>query len=352
MTEENGPHVTPLQELGEFALISRLTEGIKLKNASSRKGVGDDAAVLQYGNQAVLVSKDLLVENVHFDLAYYPLRHLGYKAAIVNISDIVAMNGKATQMLVGLAVSSKFSVEAVEEIYTGIRLACERYEVDLIGGDTTSSAAGLMISITVIGEAKPEDVVYRSTAKVNDLLCLSGDVGSAYAGLLILEREKLVFKANPEIQPELSGNDYVLERQLKPEARPEVLDILKQSGIKPTAMIDVSDGLSSEAIHLCQESGLGCTIFTERIPLDPVTVSVIESFNMNPLMAALNGGEDYELLFTVDLKDHDKIKDIQGIHIIGHMTDASEGMNLESQQGERIPLTAQGWDAYLNKDRS
>lgn len=349
MAEERGPQTTPLSELGEFGLIDKLTKGIDLKNPSSHIGIGDDAAVILHDEQATLVTKDLLVEGVHFDLTYYPLRHLGYKAAVVNISDIVAMNGKATQLLVGMAISSKFSVEAVEEIFAGIRHACKRYEVDLIGGDTTSSQAGLMISITAIGEAKKDDIIYRSTAKANDLLCVSGDLGSAYAGLLILEREKQVFKADPEMQPDLEGNDYVLERQLKPEARTEVLDILKQSNVRPTAMIDVSDGLSSDTIHICQESGLGCTIFTERVPIDPVTVRVMESFNMDPFTAALSGGEDYELLFTAGLKDHDKLKDIQGIHIIGHMTDKEDGMFLQSPQGERVPLTAQGWDAYLKK---
>ena len=350
MIDDSTPALTPLSELGEFGLIDRLTAGLKHKQASTRKGVGDDAAVLQFGEKAVLVSKDLLIENIHFDLSYYPLRHLGYKAAVVNISDIVAMNGRPTQMLVGMAISAKFSVEAVEEIFAGIRLACERYEVDLVGGDTTSSSSGLVLSITIIGEADPSEVVYRNTARANDLICVSGDLGGAYAGLLLLEREKQVFKANPEMQPDLEGNDYVLERQLKPEARLEVLDILRQSRIKPTAMIDISDGLSSEAIHLCTSSGLGCTLFAERIPLDPVTVRVIESFEMDPLTAALNGGEDYELLFTIPLEDHDKVKDITGIHLIGHMTEATAGMYLEAVSGARIPLTSQGWDAYLKKD--
>jgi thiamine-monophosphate kinase len=312
-------------------------------------GVGDDAAVLSFGDRTVLISKDLLIENVHFDLTYYPLKHLGYKAAVVNISDIVAMNGKATQMLVGLAISSKFSVEAVEEIYAGIRLACERYEVDLIGGDTTSSTSGLVISITILGKAAPEEITYRGGAQLNDLICVSGDLGSAYAGLLILEREKQAFRGDPGLQPELEGYDYILERQLKPEARTEVLDILRQIGLKPSAMIDISDGLSSEALHLCEASGLGCTLYTNRIPLDPATVSALEDFGIDPLTAALNGGEDYELLFTAPLSEHEKLKGIQGIHIIGHMTTREEGCFLESPQGARIPLTAQGWNAYPHR---
>lgn len=343
---EDNPNITPLSGLGEFGLIRRLTKDISVRNASTHKGIGDDAAVLKYGEQAVLVSKDLLVENVHFDLTYYPLRHLGYKAAVVNISDIVAMNGKATQMLVGLAISSKFSVEAVEEIYSGIRIACDRYEVDLVGGDTTSSTSGLIISITVLGEALPETITYRSGAQLNDLVCVSGDLGAAYAGLLVLEREKQAFRGDPGLQPELEGYDYILERQLKPEARTEVLDILRQMSVQPTAMIDISDGLSSEALHLCEESGLGCTLYTDRIPLDPATVTALEEFSIDPLTAALNGGEDYELLFTVSLADHEKLKDLQGLHIIGHMTSRDEGCFLESPQGARIPLEAQGWNAY------
>ncbi|HRY98638.1 MAG TPA: thiamine-phosphate kinase [Bacteroidales bacterium] len=345
MSEQKN-QVTPLSELGEFGLIHRLTLNLSPGQPSTVKGVGDDAAVLRFGEHTVLVSKDLLVENVHFDLSYYPLRHLGYKAAVVNISDIVAMNGRATHLLVGLAVSSKFSVEAIEEVFAGIRLACERYELDLVGGDTTSSTSGLMISITVIGQARAEDVTYRHTASAGDLICVSGDLGSAYAGLLVLEREKHAFRSAPGIQPDLEGFDYILERQLKPEARTEVPDILRQIGVRPSAMIDVSDGLSSEILHLCEASGLGCTLYTDRIPLDPATVSALEDFGIDPLTAALNGGEDYELLFTVPLKDYDRIRDIQGIHLIGHMSPASEGRFLQSPQGTRIPLTAQGWDAY------
>lgn len=344
MTDNSTPNRTELTALGEFGLIDHLTAGLKPVNSSTLKGVGDDAAVIDNGEYVTLVSKDLLVEGVHFDLTYTPLRHLGYKAAVVNISDIVAMNGTATQLLVGISVSNRFSVEALDELYAGIRLACEKYKVDLVGGDTTSSVSGLFISVTVIGRAKKEEVVYRSTAKENDLICVSGDLGGAYLGLLLLEREKQVFKANPEMQPELDGNDYILERQLKPEARVDVLEKLREAGIKPTAMIDISDGLASEILHIAKDSGLGCRIYENKIPIDFVTADLAAEFELDPTTAAMNGGEDYELLFTVDVKDFDKIKEMKGIHIIGHMLEKAEGEYLISNGGSVYPIEAQGFN--------
>jgi thiamine-monophosphate kinase len=290
---------TELSSLGEFGLIKHLTEAFVCEQPSTIKGIGDDAAVIDYGDKVTLVSTDLLVEGVHFDLSYMPLRHLGYKCAAVNFSDIVAMNGTPRQLFVGLSVSNRFPVEALDEIYAGIKLACERYHVDLAGGDTTSSVHGLFLSLTVIGEADKQDVVYRSTAKENDLICVSGDLGSAYMGLLLLEREKKVYEANPDMQPELSGYDYILERQLKPEPRTDIIELLKKAGVKPTSMIDISDGLASEVLHLCEDSGLGCRIFEDKIPLDAMTITAAEEFNIQPVTAAMNGGEDYELLFTL-----------------------------------------------------
>lgn len=344
MIQDPTPKRTELSELGEFGLIDRLTAGLKPFNASTLKGVGDDCAVIDQGDHLTLVTKDLLLEGVHFDLSYAPLKHLGYKAAAVNISDIVAMNGKAEQMLVGISVSSRFSVEALEELYSGIRLACERYKVDLVGGDTTSSVAGLFISVTVIGRVSKEEVVYRNTARENDLICVSGDLGGAYMGLLLLEREKQVFKANPDMQPDLAGNDYILERQLKPEPRTDILEKLKKAGVKPTAMIDISDGLASEIIHISRDSGLGCRIYENKIPIDIVTADVAAEFEIDPTTAAMNGGEDYELLFTASVNDYDKLKDIKGIHIIGHMTEKAEGEYLISNGGNLYPIMAQGFD--------
>ncbi|HCT71772.1 MAG TPA: thiamine-phosphate kinase, partial [Bacteroidales bacterium] len=325
MTEDISPKRTELAELGEFGLIDRLTAGLKLFNESTLKGVGDDCTVIDHGDHVSLITKDLLVEGVHFDLSYAPLKHLGYKAAAVNISDIVAMNGKAEQMLVGISVSNRFSVEALEELYAGIRLACERYQVDLAGGDTTSSASGLFISVTVIGRALKDEVIYRSTARQNDLICVSGDLGGAYMGLLLLEREKQVYKANPQMQPDLEGFDYILERQLKPEPRTDVLEKLRDAGIRPTAMIDISDGLASEILHIAKDSGLGCRIYENKIPVDIVTAEVAAEFQIDPITAAMNGGEDYELLFTADVNDFEKLKELKGIHIIGHMTEKAEG---------------------------
>lgn len=349
MTDNTTPQRTELSALGEFGLIDHLTAGLKIFHKSTLKGVGDDAAVIDNGDSVTLISKDLLVEGVHFDLTYTPLRHLGYKAAVVNISDIVAMNGTATQMLVGISVSNRFSVEALDELYAGIRLACEKYKVDLVGGDTTSSVSGLFLSITVIGKAKKEDVVYRSTARENDLICVSGDLGGAYIGLLLLEREKQVYKANPQMQPELEGNDYVLERQLKPEARVDVLVKLREAGVKPTAMIDISDGLASEVLHLAKDSGLGCRIFEDKIPVDVVTADIAAEFQIDPTTAAMNGGEDYELLFTVDVNDFEKVKSIKDIHIIGHMLEKAEGEYLISSGGSMYPIEAQGFN-HMSKD--
>ena len=341
---------TELSELGEFGLIKHLTATIELKNESSLKGVGDDAAVLDYSGMLTLLSTDILIEGVNFDLSYYPLKHLGYKAAIVNFSDIAAMGAKPEQITVSMALSNRFSLEAIEEIYSGIRLACEKYKVDIIGGDTTSSTSGLVISISVMGKARKEDIVYRNTARENDLICVSGDLGSAYAGLLILEREKREFTANPNMQPDLRGYDYALQRQLKPEARVEIPEILRKNDIKATSMIDVSDGLASEVLHIATSSELGCTVYEDKIPIDLLTNTIAEDFKMDPSILALNGGEDYELLFTVDVNDHEKITKIPEISIIGHMTDKASGMNLISRSGTSHPLNAQGWDAFLHKD--
>ena len=350
MEEDNTINRTELDELGEFGLIDQLTQDFPLRNESSLKGVGDDAAVINHEGYRTLVSVDMLVEGVHFDMTYTPLKHLGYKAAVTNFSDIYAMNGTPTQIVVGLGVSNRYSVEALDELYAGIRLACERYNVDMVGGDTTSSKTGLVISITVVGKAKEEDIVYRSGAKKNDLLCVSGDLGGAYIGLLILEREKAEFLANPNMQPKLDGLDYVLERQLKPEARKDIVAQLKDLGIKPTSMIDISDGLASEILHLCKESGVGCQLFEEKIPLDPSTDRLAKEFNIVPSIAALNGGEDYELLFTIDQKDYEKIKEIYtDVTIIGYMTDDKGVAELITPDNHAIPLKAQGWD-HMRKE--
>ena len=336
--------ITSIAELGEFGLIDRLTEKIRLINKSTIKGVGDDAAILEFGEKQVVVSTDLLTEGIHFNLMYVPLQHLGYKAVAVNVSDICAMNAVAKQITVSIALSSKFSVEAVEEIYKGIYTACERYGVDLVGGDTTSSLTGLTISITVIGEVEKGKAVLRSGAKPNDLLCVTGDLGGAYMGLQLLERENEVFKVNPKVQPQLDGYDYILQRQLRPEARVDMVEIFRKTGVQPTSMIDISDGLSSEILHLCKNSGVGCNLYEEKVPLDFQTKKMAEELNINPLVAALNGGEDYELLFTIAQTDFDKIKNDPDITIIGHMTEASEGTNLITTGGSKIPLIAQGWN--------
>lgn len=344
MSEEK--NITNLSELGEFGLIDRLAANIKIYNKSTEKGIGDDAAVINHGDEETLVSVDILCEGVHFDMTYCPLKHLGYKAAVVNFSDIYAMNGTPTQIVVGMGISSKYSVEAIEEIYSGIRLACDHYHVDLVGGDTTASKSGLFLSITVIGKARKEDIVYRSGARPNDLLCVSGDLGAAYTGLLILEREKAAFMEDPNMQPEFAGYDYILERQLKPEARWDIVRRLKDAGVKPTAMIDISDGLASEVLHLCKESKVGCTVYEERIPMNHKTIQTAKDFNIVPSIAALNGGEDYELLFTVAQSDYEKVKDMEDIRIIGYMT-ADEGQaNLITNDNCQVPLEAQGFKHF------
>ncbi len=346
MFEDKNKALTPLNSIGEFGLIDRLTSGFDIKNASSIKGVGDDAAVIDHEGALTLVSTDFLVEGVHFDIAYTPLKHLGYKAVVVNLSDIYAMNGKPEQITVSIAVSSRYPLEALEEFYAGIKKACEFYHIDLVGGDTTSSLSGLLVSVTSIGRVEKEKVVYRSGAKEHDLICVSGDLGAAYMGLQVLNREKAVFEENPEIQPDLSGYDYVLERQLKPEARRNVIRLLADAGIVPTAMIDVSDGLASELLHIAKESECGMLVYEDKIPIDPETIKAADDFNINPLTAALNGGEDYELLFTISQKDYDKIKGIGGIALIGHITDKNSGSHLVTTAGQQIALTAQGWNAF------
>lgn len=348
---ESKSKITELSDLGEFGLIEHLTKDIPVINKSTVKGIGDDAAVIKPASDTeVLVSKDLLIEGVHFDLMYMPLMHLGYKAVVVNISDIVAMNGVPKQIVVGIGVSSKFSVEALEEIYSGIKKACEIYKVDFVGGDTTSSVSGLFISVTVIGEVKKDRITYRSGASVDDLLCVSGDLGAAYMGLLILEREKKVFKANPNMQPDLSDHNYILERQLKPEARTDIVRLLNDKDVVPTSMIDISDGLASEAMHICKSSNKGCAIYEEKIPIDQNTFDTAKEFRIVPSVAALNGGEDYELLFTIKQKDYDKIKDLKEITVIGYITEESEGEKLVSNDNHLFNLEAQGWDALKKRD--
>ena len=345
LLEEKSQNTTPISQLGEFGLIDHLTKNIKLKNENTIKGVGDDAAVIDMGDKYQLVSTDLLVEGVHFDLGYMPLKHLGYKSVAVNVSDICAMNGDAKQITVGLAMSNRFTVEALDELYAGIYLACEHYGVDLVGGDTTSSTSGLMISVTVLGEVEKENVVYRSGAKINDLVICTGDLGAAYLGLQLLNREKEMFNENPTLQPDLSGNDYVLKRQLKPEAGVKYIKILKDLDIIPTSMIDISDGLSSEVLHLSKSSKVGITIHEDKIPVDYTTMNLANEFNMNPITCALSGGEDYELLFTISQVYYDKFKKDADFTIVGYVTDASEGDNFIAKDGTSHSLTAQGWDA-------
>ena len=349
MIEDKTPHRTSLADLGEFGLIDRLTKGFEIHNPSTLKGVGDDAAVMDFNNKKTVVSPDLLIEGVHFDLSYVPLKHLGYKAVSVNVSDIYAMNATATQITVSIAVSNRFPVEALEELYAGIRLACDRYKVDLVGGDTTSSTRGLIISVTAIGEANEEDLVYRNGAQPNDLVVLTGDIGGAYMGLQILEREKAVFQVNPNSQPDIEMYSYILERQLKPEARKDIPPLFKQLGVKPTAMMDVSDGLSSEILHICKQSGVGCRLYEEKIPLDPQVISTCEEFNLDSTTIALSGGEDYELLFTIAQADYDKIKGNPNFSVIGYITDKEEGVNLITRAGQFIPIIARGWNALSNE---
>lgn len=340
------PKTTPLEELGEFGLIQHLTRSFTLKN-NTLKGVGDDAAVLKTGDdKLMLLSTDMLLEGVHFDLGYFPLKHLGYKAIAINASDIYAMNGQPKQVTVSLGISSKFSVEALEEIYEGIRLACEAYHIDLVGGDTNSSRQGLVVSVSIIGEVSEKDVVYRTGAKDNDLLVVSGDLGGAYTGYQLLEREKRVFLSKPDMQPDLSGHDYILERQLKPEARKDVIDILKALGVKPTAMIDVSDGLASEVFHIGTQSGVGITLYEDKIPIDPTTYAMARDLELDPTLCALSGGEDYELLFTIEQSDYDKLKEHPDFSFIGHCTSPNEGFNLISKSGNKHSLKAQGWKHF------
>ncbi|MBL7884058.1 MAG: thiamine-phosphate kinase [Bacteroidia bacterium] len=341
---------TELSSLGEFGLIKHLTQFIEITNESTIKGIGDDAAVIDFKNKKTLISTDMLVEGVHFDLTYVPLKHLGYKAVSVNVSDIYAMNGTPKQITVSIAVSNRFSVEALEELYSGIMLACAKHKVDIIGGDTTTNKSGLVISITAIGEADENEIVYRNGAKDGDLLCVTGDLGGAYVGLQLLEREKQIYVESPGVQPDLEGNDYILERQLKPEARKDIPTLLKKLDVKPTSMIDVSDGLASEILHLCSQSDVGCNLYEEKIPIDPSTYNTAREFNLDPTVCALSGGEDYELLFTIDQADFPKIKANPDITVVGHMTVKKDGINLITKGGSSHPLTAQGWDALLNKE--
>lgn len=339
---------TEIAILGEFGLIKKLTESVKLKNASSLKGVGDDAAVLDYQDKLQLVTTDLLLEGIHFDLTYVPLKHLGYKAAVVNFSDIYAMNGTPKQITVSIGVSKRFTVEHIQQLYEGINLACEVYGVDLVGGDTSASITGLIISITCIGEGEKGKIVYRDGAKENDLICVSGDLGAAYMGLQLLERERVASAGMKDFNPDFSGKEYILERQLKPEARKDIIEILAKKGILPTAMMDISDGLSSELLHICTQSHTGCRIYEERIPIDYQTAVMASELNMNLVTAALNGGEDYELLFTVPLEMHEKLQETDGIRIIGHITKPELGCALITRDGTEMELRAQGWNAFNN----
>ncbi|HCN85102.1 MAG TPA: thiamine-phosphate kinase [Sphingobacteriaceae bacterium] len=344
MFENKG--TTEIERLGEFGLIDHLTAAIVSKDKSTIKGIGDDAAVLDFSGYKTLISTDLLLEGIHFDLAYTPLKHLGYKSIQVNLSDICSMNGTASQVTVSLGLSSKFPIEAVEELYSGMILACEKYKVDIVGGDTSASKQGLVISITSIGYAKEEDICYRSGANEGDLICVTGDLGAAYIGLQLLEREKLVYLENPKIQPNLEGKDYIIERQLKPEARKDIIKLLRELKVKPTAMIDISDGLASDILHICKQSEKGCNLYEEKIPIDPMTYDTAREFHLDPTVCALSGGEDYELLFTVKQADYEKIKNHPDVTVIGHITEASAGKSLISKSGIVHELKAQGWNAF------
>lgn len=335
---------TEISTLGEFGLINHLTGGLEHYNSSTRRGVGDDAAVIDMGGRATLVTTDLLLEGIHFDLTYTPLKHLGYKSAMVNLSDIYAMNGTPRQLTVSLGISRRFCIEDIEELYAGIRLACEDHQVDIVGGDTTSSLTGLTISITCIGDAAHDEIVYRDGAKDTDLICVSGDLGAAYMGLQLLEREKAALKGNDDVQPDFAGREYILERQLRPEARRDIIAKLREAGVRPTAMIDISDGLSSELMHICKQSAVGCRIFEEHIPIDYQTAAMAEELNLNLTTCALNGGEDYELLFTVPIGDHEKIAAMEGVRMIGHITRPELGMALITRDGNEMELKAQGWN--------
>lgn len=349
MIEDKNPLRTSLDKLGEFGLIDHLTKHFETNQKSTVKGIGDDAAVLDFKSKKIVVSTDLLVENVHFNLSYMPLKHLGYKAVMVNLSDVYAMNANATQITISLAVSNRFPLEALEELYAGIELASKVYGVDVVGGDTTSSTTGLIISVTVIGEANTEDIVYRSGAKPDDLLVVSGDLGGAYMGLQVLEREKEVFKVNPNNQPDLDPYTYIIERQLKPEARKDIVKLLKDLNVKPTSMIDISDGLSSEIIHLCKQSNVGAELYENKIPLDPQVISTCEEFDIDSTTVALNGGEDYELLMTISQDDYPKIKANPNLTVIGFMTEKERGMHLVTRAETIVPLIAKGWNSFDEK---
>lgn len=342
---------TEISTLGEFGLIKHLTNGIQPQQPSTKKGVGDDCAVMDFGSKKVLMTTDMLLEGIHFNLEYVPLKYLGYKAAVVNFSDIYAMNGTPTQITVSLGISKRFSVEDIEALYSGIRLACEKYNVDIVGGDTCASMTGLTISITCLGVAAAKDIVYRNGAKLNDLICVSGNLGTAYMGLQLLEREKLVAQSysngdTPAEALRFEGKEYLLERQLKPEARRDMIEALRKAGIKPTAMMDISDGLSSELMHICSQSGVGCCIYEDKLPIDYQAADLAEEMNLNIVTCVLNGGEDYELLFTCSLDDYEKLIPIDDLYIIGHITKPEYGLNLIGRNGEEIALKAQGWNAF------
>lgn len=349
MIEDKNPSKTAIETLGEFGLIDHLTKNFKIKNSSTIKSIGDDAAVLDFKNNKTLISTDLLIENVHFDLNYVPLKHLGYKAVMVNLSDIYAMNASATQITVSIAVSNRFPLEALDELYSGIETAAKIYNIDVIGGDTTSSNKGLIISITAIGHANDDKIVYRNGAQPNDLVVVSGDIGGAYLGLQILERENEVFKVNPNNQPDLNPYAYIVERQLKPEARKDIVKLLEDLDVKPSSMIDISDGLSSEAIHLCKQSNVGIELYENKIPLDPQVISTCEEFKIDSTTVALNGGEDYELLMTISQEDYPKIKANPNLTVIGYITEANRGMNLITRDNSAIPLIAKGWNSLQNE---
>ena len=350
MLEDKNIPKTPVATLGEFELIKTITKEFKINEKSTQVGIGDDAAVIQHGKEDTLVSTDLLIEGVHFDLSYMPLKHLGYKAVMVNLSDIYAMNGIATQITFSLAFSNRFPLEAIEELYAGIYLACKNYKVDLVGGDTTSSTTGLMLSVTAIGKAPKKEITQRSGAKEGNLVVVTGDLGGAYMGLQVLEREKAVFQVNPQSQPDLSEYSYCIERQLKPEARTDIKALLNELDVKPTSMIDISDGLSSEILHISKASELGCQIYEDKIPIDPEVGKTCEEFKINNTTAALNGGEDYELLFTIEQNDFEKVKGHPHLSVIGHMTDQASGYNMVTGLGQQIELTAQGWNEIKSEE--
>lgn len=337
---------TEISTLGEFGLIRHLTKDIQHVQSSTQKGIGDDAAVMNFGSKRVLMTTDLLLEGIHFNLEYVPLKHLGYKAAVVNFSDIYAMNATPTQITVSLGISKRFSVEDLEELYSGIRLACERYNVDLVGGDTSASMTGLTISITCLGTAAAKEIVYRNGAKVNDLICVTGNLGTAYMGLQLLERERIVMQANENATPAFEGREYLLERQLKPEARRDIIEKLRAAGIKPTSMMDISDGLSSELMHICTQSNVGCAVYEDKLPIDYQAAALAEEMNLNIVTCALNGGEDYGLLFTCSLDDYEKLIPLDDVYLIGHITKPEYGINLIGRNGEEISLKAQGWNAF------